>query len=76
MDHPQNLGHPTPFHVRADGWMGASLTLGGPIEITPDEPLRLRYALFVHAGRPEPAEIDEVWKQFAAEPPPDLAAQN
>jgi hypothetical protein len=76
MDHPQNPGHPTPFHVRADGWMGASLTLSGPIEITPDNPLRLRYALFVHPGQPVPAEIDKVWQKFANEPSPDLAAQN
>ena len=26
MDHPANPNHPTVFHVRNDGWMGASLT--------------------------------------------------
>src|SRR4051794_39249715 len=26
MDHPANPNHPTVFHVRADGWMGSSLT--------------------------------------------------
>lgn len=76
MDHPQNPGHPTPFHVRADGWMGASLTLGGPIEITPEKPLRLRYGLFVHPGRPEPAAIDKFWRQFAHEPLASLQARN
>ena len=26
MDHPSNPGHPVRWHVRADGWMGASLS--------------------------------------------------
>ncbi len=40
-DHPSNPNHPSHFHVRNDGWMGASLTLEKPITITPGEPLRL-----------------------------------
>jgi hypothetical protein len=39
-DHPSNPNHPSTFHVRNDGWMGASLTYDGPREIAPDEPLR------------------------------------
>jgi hypothetical protein len=68
MDHPGNPGHPTPFHVRNDGWMGASLTLDGPLTIEPGRPLRLRYALWVHDGVPQPSEINQRWKRFAAEP--------
>lgn len=63
MDHPANPGHPTVFHVRDDGWMGAALTFGGPRTIEPEKPLTLRYGLWVHAGLPAPAEIE---KQFAA----------
>jgi hypothetical protein len=65
MDHPQNPGHPTPFHVRNDGWMGASLTLNGPLTIQPDKPLRLRYGLWIHAAMPTPVEIQARWKGFA-----------
>ncbi|MBA2527593.1 MAG: PmoA family protein, partial [Pyrinomonadaceae bacterium] len=30
MDHPMNPGHPSPFHVREDGWMGAMLSTERP----------------------------------------------
>jgi len=65
MDHPSNPNHPVPFHVRGDGWMGASLTFPGPIVIQPGTPLRLRYALFVHAGMPSPEKLQAQWKAFA-----------
>jgi hypothetical protein len=63
MDHPANPGHPTVFHVRDDGWMGAALTFRAPQTIPPDPPLVLRYGLWIHAGLPEPPQIE---KQFAA----------
>ncbi len=68
MDHPSNPNHPAVFHVRDDGWMGPCLTIGGPMAIRPDPPLRMRYGLYVHAGAPSPAALDEVWRQFAALP--------
>jgi hypothetical protein len=70
-DHPGNTNHPSVFHVRDDGWMGASLTFAGPIELKPGAPLRLRYGLYVHRGMPAPQVIDEAWRGFAALPPPD-----
>jgi hypothetical protein len=66
MDHPMNLNHPVPFHVRNDGWMGAALTFTGPHTIQPGEPLRLRYGLYIHRGIPAPAQIEARWKEFAA----------
>jgi hypothetical protein len=68
MDHPENPRHPAAFHVREDGWMGAMLTVDEPYEITSAEPLRLRYAVYVHAGMPDAKQIDSVWKRFASEP--------
>jgi hypothetical protein len=64
-DHPQNPNHPSYFHVRNDGWMGASLTYDGPRDIVPDKPLRLRYGLYVHSDMKSPAEIETQWKHFA-----------
>ncbi len=64
-DHPSNPDHPSHFHVRDDGWMGASLTLEEPITIRPDRPLRLRYGLFVHGAVPRPEMIERRWKEFA-----------
>ena len=74
MDHPQNPGHPTAFHVRNDGWMGASLTLNGPLSIQPDKPRRLRYGLWVHAGVPAPVAIQARWKGFATLELPTIPA--
>lgn len=71
MDHPKNVNHPTHFHVRDDGWMGASLTFAGPRTITKDQPLQLRYGLFVHGDVPEHARIEREFKSFAALPLPD-----
>ena len=69
MDHPSNPNHPTVFHVRDDGWMGASLTHEAPRTIQKGEPLRLRYGLYVHAGMPESSAIETRWKSFAETEP-------
>lgn len=65
MDHPNNPGHPAPFHVRDNGWMGACLTLHGPITITPDTPVRLRYGLWIHPHVPDAEKLDRKWQTFA-----------
>jgi len=67
-DHPSNPNHPSHFHVRNDGWMGASLTFEGPRTIAPGKPLRLRYGLYVHAEMKPPAEIEDQWKRFTERP--------
>jgi hypothetical protein len=65
LDHPSNPNHPSVFHVRNDGWMGASLTFDGPRKIEPGKALRLRYGLYVHAGQPKAAALEERWANFA-----------
>jgi hypothetical protein len=72
MDHPANPNHPTYFHVRADGWMGTSLTYDEPRVIEPGKPLRLRYGLWVHAGMPDGKSIDARWEAFGKTEPADL----
>ncbi len=69
MDHPANPNHPSVFHVRDDGWMGASLTFGGPMVVTNGGPLRLRYGLFVHAGAPAKEALDRRWQDFSRTEP-------
>jgi Methane oxygenase PmoA len=64
MDHPMNPRHPSAFHVRDDGWMGACLSHGGPVAVEPGRGLRVRYGLYVHAGLPEPAAIETRWNEF------------
>ena len=72
LDHPANPGHPAPFHVRRDGWMGACLSFDRPRVVQPGKPLALRYGLYVHAGVPAIEAIQSVWKTYAAEAPASL----
>jgi hypothetical protein len=73
-DHPENPHHPTVFHVRGDGWMGASLTQAKELQITRDQPLQLRFGLYVHAGMPALETLERHWKTFAQSKRPDLSA--
>ena len=72
MDHPKNPTHPSPFHVRDNGWMGACLTLDGPVTITPDTPVRLRYALWIHPDVPDAQQLDRKWQFFADQELPSM----
>jgi hypothetical protein len=63
-DHPQNPNHPAYFHVRNDGWMGASLTFEVPMTLDPAKPLRLRYGLYVHGGLKPAEDVEAAWKRF------------
>jgi hypothetical protein len=65
LDHPANPNHPSYFHVRDDGWMGASLTYDKPIVIEPARPVRLRYGLYVHAGVPATTALEARWTAFS-----------
>jgi hypothetical protein len=72
MDHPGNPNHPTIFHVRPDGWMGTSLTQAGQRTVEPGKPLRVRYCLYVHSGKPTLEDLDKRWNEFAKTELPDL----
>lgn len=65
MDHPSNPNHPTGFHVRSDGWMGASLTLDAARTLQPGEALAVRYGLYVHSGQPSLDALNRRWETFA-----------
>ncbi len=64
-DHPSNPGHPTVWHVRDDGWMGASFSFRGGRRLTPEEPLTLRYLLHAHRGLVDPQRAKPVFEAFA-----------
>jgi hypothetical protein len=65
MDHPANPQHPTVYHVRDDGWMGASATFAEARVIQPGEPLKLRYGLYIHAGVPPVEALQRQFAEFA-----------
>jgi hypothetical protein len=63
-DHPDNPGHPASWHVREDGWMGASACRNGPLTTTKMKPLTLRYLLWAHAGPLDAKKAEEVFADF------------
>lgn len=67
-DHPDNPSHPTCWHVRDDGWMGASACLEAPLLTTREHPLTLRYLLHAHGGAADLARAGQVFDLFAAAP--------
>lgn len=67
-DHPQNHNYPAKWHVRADGWMGASACRESGIVSTRMEPLRLRYLLHIHSGEVIPEVAEELAAQWAQLP--------
>ncbi len=50
-DHPSNPNYPSHWHVREDGWMGASFCFSGDYKLEKGKPLVLRYLLFAHSGK-------------------------
>jgi hypothetical protein len=71
-DHPDNPNFPTYFHVRNDGWMGASLTHDSPRTIQPGKPLHLRYGLYIHSDMKPKDTIEAIWKEFSKIEPAKL----
>lgn len=67
-DHPDNVSYPSKWHVREDGWMGASVCRDRALTISRDEPLRLRYLLHVHNGELDRREADNIASAFASLP--------
>jgi len=62
-DHPVNPGHPLSWHVREDGWMGASVCRHQPVTTTKKSPLVIRHLLHIHAGE---LNIRQAENRFAA----------
>lgn len=63
-DHSANPGYPSHWHVREDGWMGASVCMHEPISTTRNEPLVLRYLLHVHRGKVDPNRANRIAADF------------
>lgn len=67
-DHTRNMRYPSFWHVREDGWMGASFGFEKEHVITADVPLVLRYLLHAHHGAYRPERATEVAAEFAKRP--------
>lgn len=67
-DHPNNVSYPSKWHVREDGWMGASVCRDTAIVISRDNPLTLRYLLHAHVGPLDADAANRLADDFAARP--------
>lgn len=67
-DHPNNPGFPSSWHVRRDGWMSAAFCLEDGFNLTPEEPLQLRYLIYAHHGDHDPMAAKRIFDDFAARP--------
>jgi hypothetical protein len=68
-DHPDNVGFPSAWHVREDGWMCCSACMHDALMVERDKPLRLRYLLRAHAEslyRPAAEGTAEQFRRSAA----------
>ncbi len=67
-DHPDNPDHPTPWFTRDYGTFAPNYGFfqEDPIVITPEEPLRLRYRIYTHAGDVQEGKVAEAWQTYAA----------
>jgi len=69
IDHPNNPGQPTHWHVREDGWMGASLCFNAPIMLQKGAPLRIRYLLDIHSAPIDATRANRLHADFSERPP-------
>lgn len=67
-DHPSNPHYPAKWHVREDGWMGASACRDQPLITRREDPLKLRYMLHVHRGEVNAQRADQLQQAFARAP--------
>jgi len=74
-DHPTNPGHPARWHVREDGWMGASVCFAGPVVTRREKPLTLRYLLHAHSGDGRESG-DRIFEYFAKLPALEVVKAN
>jgi len=56
--------------------VGVTLTPDATRVIEPGQPLRLRYALWVHNGVPGGQTVDQQWQTFVGQPLPELKVKH
>ena len=66
MDHPDNPWTPCPWFTRDYGHLSPSPFnfLETPWEIAESKSIRLRYRVVLHAGDPQEAELDRIYKEW------------
>ncbi|MFN4260000.1 MAG: PmoA family protein [Gemmataceae bacterium] len=73
-DHPTNPRHPTPWHVRDDGWMSPAFCLREGYVFQGKQPLTLRYGWHGHRGEVDAKIAVSHQRAFALTPAWEVAA--
>ena len=68
-DHPENATYPSKWHVRDDGWMGASVCGDAPTILYRDRPTTWRYMIHAHSGQANKQIADRLAEDFGRRPP-------
>jgi hypothetical protein len=76
MDHPSNPRHPTYWHTRAYGLLGANIfgvhdflndkTQDGSLVVEPGQSVRFRYRVVIHPGNVSAVDAPAQFRKFAA----------
>ena len=69
IDHAKNPSYPAKWHVRADGWIGPSISRDSAVLISSETATTYRYLLYVHSGGCDPRAINSLADQFDTFPP-------
>ncbi len=83
LDHPQNLRHPTYWHVRDYGLFCANpfgihdFVRGEPkdagsLKVERNKPLSFKYRVFIHKGSTDEANVADVWAAYSDPPKVEL----
>ncbi|MFT5524969.1 MAG: hypothetical protein ACI9HK_002933 [Pirellulaceae bacterium] len=68
-DHAENFSYPSKWHVREDGWMGASNCRDGDVTTSKDKPLQIRHLLHIHSGTVQREVAGALAVDFNQRPP-------
>ncbi|EMI21497.1 hypothetical protein RMSM_01570 [Rhodopirellula maiorica SM1] len=67
-DHSSNPRFPSKWHVREDGWMGASVCRDGAVMLYKDKPTSWRYLLHAHPGAIDHDVAAQIFDNFNDRP--------
>jgi hypothetical protein len=74
LGHPANVHAPQPQRIHpTEPFLNFAPQQAGDVEITPSQPLTLRYRFVVADGAPDRAELDRLWNDYAHPPTVVLA---
>ncbi|HEY0551246.1 MAG TPA: PmoA family protein [Verrucomicrobiae bacterium] len=69
LGHPDNVRAPQPQRIHpTEPFLNLAPQQAGEVEITPEQPLTLRYRFVVADGAPDKAELERLWNDYAHPP--------